>query len=334
MRSFPVVTGTAELIEDGDIDALVAHVVSCALDDRWADVVDLRDRCLGAAVRGKQLWPAAAYAEYRMALDGPAALSASVLDSNLSRFALGPFTEVAAQEHRWADLTTHFGAVSMPAQAAFAQERVIRGEDLREDDTALLSRAVYELPLVTLSWEPAYPTAEYGPDSARFPLSPPPVSGRAQSSARGRIVSDPDVLDALRELAMAWANGSNGRVEAAAVEGDAAAAVASFGLSATRLTPIKPASALAAMAWAAANGGAHGRRSGMAAGRSRAWWAAAQLSGVDLDPLDGDELGAAIDELAWFAWDDGAPATGWALRLAVQDSAAGLAWAIAAIDAT
>jgi hypothetical protein len=88
------------------------------------------------------------------------------------------------------------------------------------------------------------------------------------------------------------------------------------------------------MAWAAASGGAHGRRPGAAAGRFGAWWAVAALAGLLDDwPVAPDRLGAAVGDLQWFAWDAEEPATGWRLQIAVEDPVRGRAWAIAAGDA-
>ena len=88
------------------------------------------------------------------------------------------------------------------------------------------------------------------------------------------------------------------------------------------------------MAWAGASGGAHGRRRGMAYGRFGAWWATAAVAGLADDwPLSADEIGEAAAELRWVAWDAGEPQTGWTLRLAVEDPAFGVAWAVAAVDA-
>jgi hypothetical protein len=86
------------------------------------------------------------------------------------------------------------------------------------------------------------------------------------------------------------------------------------------------------MAWAAASGGAHGRRRGAAAGRFSAWWAAHEIAGLEWPPEPAD-LGEAIARLAWYLWSDGSPDTGWALRLAVESPAEGLAWALTAADA-
>ena len=73
----------------------------------------------------------------------------------------------------------------------------------------------------------------------------------------------------------------------------------------------------------------------MAPGRFAAWWAAAAISGLlDQWPVPPDELGDAAGDLRWYRWDAAEPATGWSLRLAVEDPAEGLAWALAATDAT
>jgi hypothetical protein len=100
------------------------------------------------------------------------------------------------------------------------------------------------------------------------------------------------------------------------------------------MAEVPAADALAHMAWAAASGGAHGRRRGMAAGRFGAWWVLAAAAGLLDDwPVDPDELGQAAGELRWFVWDAGEPVTGWGLRVAVDDPAEGLAWAVVAQDA-
>jgi hypothetical protein len=71
----------------------------------------------------------------------------------------------------------------------------------------------------------------------------------------------------------------------------------------------------------------------MAAGRFNAWWAAAALCAMTEDwPLDPDELGDAVDELAWFTWDTDSPAQGWTFRIAAADPADGMAWAAMADD--
>ncbi|HET9443881.1 MAG TPA: hypothetical protein VFO65_11195, partial [Acidimicrobiales bacterium] len=138
---------------------------------------------------------------------------------------------------------------------------------------------------------------------------------------------------ALVELGATWASESDGASAAVAVHGDALAAVGALGVGTVRLAPLEPAQGLAVMAWTAASGGAHGRRRGMAAGRFSAWWAAAALTGLLEDyPPEPDELGEAVAELRWWAWDAGGPEPGWACRLVVDDPSEGLGWALDATD--
>ncbi len=74
--------------------------------------------------------------------------------------------------------------------------------------------------------------------------------------------------------------------------------------------------------------------SGVAGRATPRWWAVAALAGLqDQWPVPARELGEAAGSLEWFAWDAGDPVTGWSLRLAVADPAAGRAWAVAATDA-
>jgi hypothetical protein len=154
-------------------------------------------------------------------------------------------------------------------------------------------------------------------------------------NADARTPQDDPAARALAGLARTWITESNGRVDAVAVAGDAVAAIHRIAPVEVRVTPIEPADALADMAWTAASGGAHGRRRGMAAGRFEAWWTAVALCGFDEDKsVEPDQLGQAVAELRWYRWDAMEPATGWELRLAVEDPDDGLAWAVAATDAS
>jgi hypothetical protein len=72
----------------------------------------------------------------------------------------------------------------------------------------------------------------------------------------------------------------------------------------------------------------------MASGRFSAWWALTAVAGLlDEWPVDPHELGQVATELRWYLCDAGEPVTGWGLRLAVEDPAEGLAWAVVAQDA-
>jgi hypothetical protein len=315
----------AELVELGDPAALALAVDGLCDRRDWAGLVELRARLEDAVERGRPLWPMVTWVEYRLALEAPAAEAAAVLRPGAGRFALGPLTEVAASTHTWAELAPH---LPDPAVAgAVAQERVLRGEDLRGDQRA--GADVLELPLVLAGWEPDYPLPRYRPDRLLTPDPPglpepvPAIPGRAEELRR------PEVVRALLDLVEVWISESEGRAAAVVVAGGPADAVAALGVATPRLAEVGVADALAWMAWAAGSGGAHGVRRGGALGRFDAWWAAAALAGADW-PADPGELGRELDALRWYAWDDGAPATGWVLRLAVADEAAG--WA-AALDA-
>ena len=97
----------------GDLDELLRLVERYCDARDWDALARLHDRCRRGHETGQQLWPAAANAAYRLALDAPAAFAASVLEEGEGRFALGPLPEVAAQSHTWQELAPH-----APASAA------------------------------------------------------------------------------------------------------------------------------------------------------------------------------------------------------------------------
>lgn len=332
MRSSRGLEENASLVEGGDLDLLTARIDSLCLDERWDLAVDLRDRCRAALARGKQLWPTAAYAEYRMALDGPPAEAASVLDSSAERFTLGPFAEIIASTHTLTDLRPYL--VASPSAGIVAHERVVRGEMIADVSWLGAYAGVLAVPLQMEDWEPLYPLAEYLPSRALFP--PPELTAvfRETSGAAVRTVRDPDTIRALTDTVRVWCAESNGHVEAVCIEGSASDAVATLGCRNHRIARVSPKDALALIAWAAASGGAHGRRRGAAAGRQAAWWALTHLAGLgDEHDVQPDELGRALEELEWWVWDDGSPQTGWNLRLAIADPAENLAWAMNGSDA-
>lgn len=331
------VNDSERLVERGDHDELTIHVDRLCDAQDWDGLTDLRDRCRRALERGKQLWPIAAHAEYRVALEAPGPWAAVMLVPGAGRFALGPLSEVAASTHAWADLAPH--APAGPVASLTAHERVVRGEDLTGDDR--VDERVLDLPLALAAWESAYTVADYRPHEAHFPHPrvPPlaPITLPASAGAEAAVDAaddDGEIRRALVALVHTWTTESNGRVEVAAVRGDAPDALARVGLHEARAAEVGSDLAVAHLAWAAASGGAHGRRSGMAPGRFAAWWAVAAVTGLLDDwPLPADVLGEAASELRWFLWDAGEPDTGWSLRVAVTDEHDGLAWAVAATDA-
>jgi hypothetical protein len=313
---------TRRAIDSSDTDELLRIVEGHCRGKDWDGLIDLRQQLAEAIIRGKQLWGVDEHIRYRLALHAPPRFAAEVVVEGPARFTLGPLSEVAASTHLWEELEPLLPPG--PERDSVAAERVVRGETIRE---AVKS----ELPLHLESWEPAYPVAEFHADKIDAPTPPMPDLPEAATNPAQQI-DDAETTLALAGLVTAWTEESNGRAQTAAVEGDALGAIGALGPSRVRLAKISPELALAWMAWAAASGGAHGRRRGAASGRFGAWWAAAALSDLEWPPPP-DVLGKSVNSLGWYLWSDLAPPTGWTLYLAVEDQAQGLAWAIAAIDA-
>lgn len=319
--------------EDGeDLDSLLRRIDRLCADGDWDGLVRLRDRARAAFLEtGRQLWPAASHAEYRLALEAPGPYAAAMLVEGTGHFALGPLPEVAASTHTWDDLSPY--VTPGPGATLAAHERALRGEDLIDEER--LDPLVLDLPAAVQPWEPTYPLATYKADAADFPAPPAPdlLPVRLGNTA-SELEDDPVAIAALRSVVDTWVTASNGRVRVEAVRGSAEAAVAAVHPAGTvGWSEVEPSQALAAMAWAGASGGAHGRRRGAAMGRFASWWALAALAAVtDRWPLAPDELGSLAGELRWIRWHPDAPALGWSLHLAVEDPVDGLAWAVAATD--
>jgi hypothetical protein len=347
---------SAELLERGDLDELTRQVNALVADRNWEELVALAARCRLAFERGKQLWAVAAHIEYRLALEAPGRWAAMMLESAPGRFAFGPLPEVAASTHTWTELSSHLHAT--PQAAMSAHERVMRGDDLTGDPVATTLPEVLDLPLRLQAWEPGYALAEYRPDKMAAPSPPlPPLvplrpdiaatapPGRASPPVPPVPPPGPDepgpdehdeVPGALEDLVSTWTEESNGRARAVGTRGSALDAIALLEAPVEELVELEPASALALMAWAAASGGAHGRRRGAAPGRFAAWWVLAALGGCTSRwPLVPHELGEALHQVRWFAWAGRGPGAGWALRLAIEAPSGpqrGRAWAVAATD--
>jgi hypothetical protein len=317
-----------DLIEAGDLNGLLRAVDGLCESREWDLLVELADRCEEAVERGKQLWPIASHIDYRIALEGPPDFVAQVLHPEVGRFSLGPLTEVAASQHTWGELREH---LHIPQVCAYiAQERVLRGEDLTGDEVA--HAEVLELPLRLSAWEPTYALATFKPAYVEVaePWSPR-ASLEEVALGKAEAIDDPILRDTLLDLVMPWTNESNGAAQASVVEGDAIAAASALTFGQLRVGRLEPDEAVQQMAWAAASGGAYGRRRGSAFGRFLAFYASAVLTGLDW-PAGGNALGGAVSELNWYRWDEGSEEEGWSLRLAVEDQADGWAAAISATD--
>lgn len=289
---------------------------------------ELAAACEEAIERGKQLWPIAEHVDYRIALEAPAREAARVLVPGVGRFALGPLTEVAASTHTWADIAPH---LKVPQVAAYvAQERVLRGEDLTGDERA--HAEVLELPLRMAAWEPAYPLATFHSSYVDVGEPSSTVALKEIEAEPGPEIQESGLVEALLDLVQPWTTESNGAARALVVEGDGAAAIAALALGRLQMAEIPPDDALRLIAWAAASGGAHGRRRGAAFGRFMAWYVAGLVTDLSW-PVDPTDLGERLGKLRFYRWDEGDEiAEGWILRIAIENPERGWSAALAATD--
>jgi hypothetical protein len=317
-----------ELIEAGDLNALLRAVDALSAQRDWDGLIDLAERCEDALERGKQLWPIAAHIDYRLALEAPGPIAAGVLHSDVGRFALGPLTEVVASTHLWAEVADH---IDEPHLAAYVgQERILRGENLSGDERAHIE--VTQLPPTLTDWEPTYALATYKADHVDVAEPWEPRTDLLEVEAEpGDPVADEELTDALLDLVQPWTNESNGAARAAVVEGDAASAARSLTFGPLRMTELPLEEAMQRIAWAAASGGAHGRRRGAALGRFLTFFLCTIIVG-ETWPVDPAVLEQGLEDVRWFLWDEGEVAEeGWILRIAFEHDD-GWAAAIAATD--
>jgi hypothetical protein len=306
----------------------VREVDRRAVREDWDEVVALRDACLIATEEtGRQLWGPARYAAYRVALDGPAPLAASMIEPGVVRFGLGPLTEVVTQRHTFDELAAHLDATLLPV---VAQERVLRGEDLRGDPRA--GGDPDDPPLVLQPFEPAYVLSEYRASERLDGVVPDPAEAAGGTWRPLTMVDpvsaspDPDhdhdhdhdhdrdpLVRALEDVVTPWTTQSSGDVRIASVRGDAARAVCAAlvagdgedpsGTGEVRIGAIGTATFLQLVAFAGASGGVHGRRRGGAAGRALAWWVARCATGLHRQPeVDPEELEFRMEDLELLAF--------------------------------
>lgn len=309
-----------EAIESSDTDELLRVVDGLCAAREWDSLIELRQRCVEAVTRGKQVWGVEEHIRYRLALEAPPPIAGPIVSEGTSRFGLGPLPEVAASTKTWEEMAPHL--TPGPDRDTFAAERVVRGDQVD---------AIPDLAPSLQPWEPAYPVASYKRDKVETPAPPFPATEAVDLPSDPATIDDLPSTAALADLVEPWTDQSNGRCQTVAVEGEHLAAIAALGMTRARVGSVAPAEGLAWLSWAGASGGAYGRRRGAAAGRYLAWWAVATLTDQDW-PADPDTMGKAVTGLSWNWFDDGSPETGWVLRLAIAGPDLGLAWAISATD--
>ncbi len=314
------------LIHRADLDGLVRHVDAVCASRDWEHLLDVRNAARSAVDTGRQLWPIATLANQRLALWAPADLAVRALDDTARTFMPGPVSEILAQHHTWADLSAH-----LPPghdRALCAHERALRGDVVASDEPSLL-----DIPIMPMPWEPRYVVASYDDSGIDAPPPQTDTEWKLVESIDAQSIDD-DTVDAFRQMMSPWTAQSNGSATAAVAEGGAAEALGAVGLASARLGAVAPADAMSHLAWAAASGGAQGRRRGAATGRSEAWWLLSVFLGVDEPwPVDPDEIGSLVQSLECsMLVNDEAPTIGWGLGLVLVDREENLACALVARD--
>ena len=316
-----------QLIRRADLDELVRHVdATCSARD-WDHLVDIRDAARSAVSTGRQLWPIATLANYRLALWAPAEQAVRALDDTARTFMPGPVSEIIAVYHRWEDLDDHLAEGH--DRSLVAHERAIRGDMVEQHETSVL-----ELPFELQSWEPQYELASYNDDGVDFPAPELPTPRESITTSHTTSIDDSDTTTAFRRLVEAWTSQSNGSASIAVVEGGVEDALGALGIAHARIGSVSPQEALSLLAWAGASGGAHGKRRGTATGRSDAWWFLATFTGLAEDwPCDANELGDVIESLKYYVFEtDDSRNSGWSIELVICDPDEGLSVALRATD--
>jgi hypothetical protein len=293
----------------------------------WDHLIRVRDASRAAVSTGRQLWPAATYANHCLALRAPGDRAVRALDDAARSFMIGPVSEILAASHTWDELAPHLP--DGVDRVLVAHERAMRGDLGGADEPALL-----DIPVAPEPWEPDYAVAAYDEWRCDAPAPPGPTSAHVNVECTpGEEAADPDLTAAFRQLVEPWTADSNGRAEIAVVDDGVSGALGCLGVHRVRLWQVDAAFAMNLLAWAGASGGAHGRRRGASTGRFGAWWLLAALGGItDRWPLSGGEAEDLAGELSWHAWDAGEPDTGWSVRLAVHDPSDGVSCAMSAVD--
>lgn len=316
-----------ELIQRADLDGLVRYVDDACSARDWHHVLRIRNEARAAVKTGRQLWPIATLANYRLALWAPAELAVRALDDTARTFMPGPVSEILAVHHTWDQLHPFLDAGHDRSLVAY--ERALRGDVIPpHEDHAL------EIPFDVADWEPSYAVAGYNDDGVVDDM--PPLDTKWHScSTRDADPLDDDTVHAFTRMMEPWTAHSNGQARAVVVEGELEDALGALQLTSIDFSELTPHAAMQWLTWAASSGGAHGKRRGVASGRSEALWLLATFTGLnDTWPRSLDELGDVVtNQLEFFAFTAANhSAREWWLQLAIVDPHEGLTAAFIARD--
>jgi hypothetical protein len=320
-----------QLIQRADLDGLVRHVDdTCAARD-WEHLVEIRNDARAAVNTGRQLWPIATLANYRLALWAPAPFAVRALDDTARTFMPGPVSEILAVHHSWQDLEPLLEPGHDRGLCAY--ERALRGDIIAPNEPDIL-----DIPIALQPWEPAYLCVSYNDDGVveEFPASPQWQEGFDVEGIATTPLDESETIDAFRRMMNAWTSQSNGTADLAIVEGGPAEALGALGYAGiiSELSPMSCSEAWERLTWAASTGGAHGKRRGVATARSDVWWLFAQIAGMTDDwPCDAAECGEIALACEYYVFrNDKTPTEGWGLHLVIVDPDEGLSVALRAHD--
>jgi len=319
------------LIHRVDLDELVRYVDNTCNARDFEHLIEIRDLARAAVNTGRQLWPIATLANYRLALYAPAHLAVRALDDTARTFMPGPLSEILSVHHSWDELAVHLP--EGPDRSLVAYERALRGDIISTDESSAL-----DIRVMPYEWEPQYPIAMYDDDGVH--CDPPVLDQKTfylpsrETFGGDYEIDDDDTVTAVRELFSSWTTESNGKVSVTVVEGSIREALYSHGVPDAHSAPLSTELAFSWLAWAGASGGAHGTRPGMATGRFGVWWLCATISDrVDDWPLHDPESQRIMQDLRWerFTHPD-IDTNGWVVHLAVHDPSTGVSVVIDAAD--
>jgi hypothetical protein len=152
------------LVDRADLDEIIREIDALCAKREWNELASLRNKCAAAVKTGRQVWPAATLANYRLALHADAKNAAESLQHPTSTFSVGPLTEVIAQSHSWNEIEKYI--TDPPMRGFVAYERAIRGDTIENDESL---QAILEIPLALGTWEPSYEVPLYSDNGVEAP---------------------------------------------------------------------------------------------------------------------------------------------------------------------